>query len=217
MKTIAYVLIAVLLVYCSKPITAQESDRRSRVILDELSERAKSYETLKIDFVYIMENRIENIKETINGTIYMKGDKYALQFGEQLIVCDGITVWTYLESVNEVQIGTFEKDSDESITINNIFTLYKTGHRSRYIRVGQYNGKDVHVIELVPTDQRGYHKVRLNIDLVSNDLVSAVVFDRNQNTFTYEIKSFSPNISIPPERFTFNVSDYPGIEIIDLR
>lgn len=195
----------------------QGSDRRSAYILDRVSSQTKAYETLKIDFVYSMENRIDNISETINGTIYMKGDKYALMFGEQKIICDGETVWTYLKSVNEVQIGNFEKEDEESLTISNIFNLYETGHRSKYIRVGRYNNTDVHVIELVPTEQRGYHKVRLNINVENKALVSAVVFDRNQNTFTYEIVNQTGNISLPEDKFTFNTAKYPDIEIIDLR
>ncbi|OQA00419.1 MAG: hypothetical protein BWY70_00707 [Bacteroidetes bacterium ADurb.Bin408] len=73
------------------------------------------------------------------------------------------------------------------------------------------------MVELVPKETKQYYKVRLNIEKTTNMLVSAVVFDRNNTTFTYTISKNQPNISIADEKFTFNAASYPKVEIIDLR
>jgi len=195
---------------------AQTTDSKSKAILDSLAAKVKSYPSLKIDFSYKMENKQEKINENINGTIYMKKDKYRLEFSNQLVICDGKSTWTYLKDANEVQISAVE-ESEDNITPQNIFTIYEKGHRNKYIREGEEKGKKVHVIELVPVKQKQYYKVRLNIDKATNQLVSAVVFDRNSTTFTYELTKIQTDQPIADDKFIFNKAAYPKVEVIDLR
>lgn len=202
--------------FLAASICAQDADNKSKEILSNLANKIKSYNTLRVDFTYKMENKQEKINESINGILYLKKEKYRLELDQQIVICDGKTVWTYLKDANEVQINNVTESEDE-ITPQNIFTIYEKGHRSKHIREGQENGKKVHVVELVPKETKQYYKVRLNIEKTTNMLVSAVVFDRNNTTFTYTISKNQPNISIADEKFTFNAASYPKVEIIDLR
>jgi len=208
-------LLTLIFAFIISSLAAQETDK-AKTILNDLSAKIKAYNSLKIDFVYKMQNKQEKIDQTINGTLYLKKEKYRLEFSEQIVICDGKTTWTYLKDANEVQINTVE-ESDDAITPQNIFSLSEKGHRSKLIREGEEKGKKVNVIELIPTEQKQYYKVRLNIDKTTNELVSAVVFDRNGTTFTYELTKMQPNITIAEDKFTFNAAKYPKVEINDLR
>jgi len=197
-------------------LIAQETDKKSKTILDDLAAKFKSYNTLKVDFSYTMKNKQENIDETIKGILYIKKEKYRLELPEQIIICDGKSVWTILKEVNEIHISTVE-ESEDVITPQNIYSIYEKGHRSKHIREGEEKGKKVHVIELVPNESKEYHKVRLNIEKETNMLVSAVIFDRNGTTFTYDLVKTQPNVTIADDKFAFNASTYSKFEIIDLR
>ncbi|MDD3876122.1 MAG: outer membrane lipoprotein carrier protein LolA [Bacteroidales bacterium] len=211
-------LIISLVVIAASVTLAQEIDRKSKAILDDLSSKIKAYNTYSIEFSYKMENKVDNIEETYTGTILMKKEKYRIEFAEQIIICDGETVWTYLSDANEVQISNAEATGEGlSVSPHNIFSLYEEGHRSKYIREGTFNNTTVHVIELIPLESQVYHKVRLNIEKETNKLLSVVVFDREQTTFTYELIRQQPNLVIPDNKFNFRTENYPGIEIIDLR
>jgi len=214
MKKLFFILLCTL--FSAASISAQDADNKSKKILSNLANKIKSYNTLRVDFTYKMENKQEKINESINGILYLKKEKYRLELDQQIVICDGKTVWTYLKDANEVQINNVTESEDE-ITPQNIFTIYEKGHRSKHIREGQENGKKVNVVELVPKETKQYYKVRLNIEKTTNMLVSAVVFDRNNTTFTYTISKNQPNISIADEKFTFNAASYPKVEIIDLR
>lgn len=214
MKKLFFILLCTL--FSAASISAQDADNKSKEILSNLANKIKSYNTLRVDFTYKMENKQEKINESINGILYLKKEKYRLELDQQIVICDGKTVWTYLKDANEVQINNVTESEDE-ITPQNIFTIYEKGHRSKHIREGQENGKKVNVVELVPKETKQYYKVRLNIEKTTNMLVSAVVFDRNNTTFTYTISKNQPNISIADEKFTFNAASYPKVEIIDLR
>ncbi len=209
-------LITLTLIISFTCLKAQEVDNKSKIILDDLAAKVKSYNTLKIDFSYSMKNKQEKIDETIKGTLYLKKEKYRLELPEQIIICDGKSVWTIMKDVSEIHISAVE-ESDDVITPQNIFTMYEKGHRSKHIREGEEKGKKVHVIELVPTESKEYHKVRLNIEKETNMLVSAVIFDRNGTTFTYDLVKTQPNITIADDKFTFNAAAYSKFEIIDLR
>lgn len=208
-------IIIILLVF-SVCASAQNHDDKSKKILSDLSSKIKGYESLKMEFTYKMENKKDNIDESLKGTVIIKKDKYSIDFSEQLILCDGHTVWTYLKDANEVQISLYE-ESDETITPQNVFTIYEKGHRSKYIREGTENGKRMHVIELVPIESKQYYKVRININIATGMLYSSVVFDRSGSTFTYTLDKISTNIPIDEDYFSFNKSNYPKVEVIDLR
>ena len=56
--------------------------------------------------------------------MYIKGDKYRLEFAGQDVISDGKTRWTYVKDANEIQIDNQRKD-ENAITPTNIFTLYE--------------------------------------------------------------------------------------------
>jgi len=211
-------ILTALLVISLYTIMAQNIDRKSKAILDDLSAKTKAYNTLSIEFTYRMENKADGIDETVRGTILMKRDKYRIEFGEQTIICNGTTIWTYLSEANEVHISSAEEEGEGlSVSPHNIFTLYEEGHHSKYIRESTLNNTRIHVIELIPEEQQFYHKVRLNIEKETNKLLSVVIYDREQTTFTYELTRQQPNLTIPDNRFSFRPENFQGIEIIDLR
>ena len=72
------------------------------------------------------------VKEVQKGTLYIKGDKYRLEFAGQDVISDGKTRWTYVKDANEIQIDNQRKD-ENAITPTNIFTLYEKGWNSKYI------------------------------------------------------------------------------------
>lgn len=214
MKTRIILLASLIIIFSA--LRAQDNDKKSKDVLDKLSTKFKAYTSLKLEFTYSMKNKTEGIDETVKGILYLKKEKYRIELPEQIIICDGKTVWTVLKDVQEVHISPFE-ESDDVITPQNIFTIYEKGHKSKHIREGEDKGKKVHVVELVPKTSKEYTKVRLNIEISSGNLVSAVVFDRNGNTFTYELTKTQPDIAIDDDLFTFNKAAFAKFEVIDLR
>lgn len=211
-------ILSALLIICMGCTIAQNIDRKSKAILDDLSAKTKAYNTLSIEFTYRMENKTENVDETINGNILMKRDKYRIEFGGQIIICNGSTIWTYLSDANEVHISNAAEEDDAfSISPHNIFSLYEEGHHCKYIRESALNNTRAHIIELIPVESQFYHKVRLTIEKETNKLLSVVIFDREQTTFTYELTRQQPNLIIPDNRFSFRPESFPNIEVIDLR
>ena len=137
--------------------------------------------------------------------------------GTQEILSDGKVVWTYLKDANEVQINEPKSDPG-AITPQNIFTIYEKGFKSKYIGEKTVGGKVLQIIELVPEDaKRNFIKIQLTINKSEKYIAQAIVYEKSGTNYTYSIDSFNSNTEVNDTIFTFNKSNYPNVDVIDLR
>jgi outer membrane lipoprotein-sorting protein len=164
-----------------------------------------------------MENTTKKINEVKTGNIIVKGDKYRLEITGQTVICDGKTVWTYIKDANEVNIDNMKTD-DDAINPTKLLNMYEKNFTYKLIKEATVNGKYVQIIDLKPIKGKKYYKVRLTIDKALLQIVSSVVFDKNQTTtYTYLVTKFTPNFPVTDAGFTFNKASYPGVEVNDMR
>ena len=147
----------------------------------------------------------------------MKGTKYRVALGDQEIICDNKTIWTYVKAANEVQVSTYNP-SEQTISPTKLFTsFYDKEYKYRYIGTKTFGGKSVDMIELVPVSKaKQFSKVELAVDK-SSTIVGGNVFEKNGNQYRYEVSGFTPNASVNDALFTFDTKKYPGVEVVDLR
>ena len=200
----------------TSPVFAQY-DAKAKEILDAMSSKYQQMGAFKSNFTYTMENPTEAINEDFNGEIFVKGEKFRLKMGGQEIINDGETVWTYLEDVNEVNIDSYNPDEGD-ISPSEIFNAYKRGFKYQYVTEETIDGHAYHVIDLAPenTDNQ-FHKIRLHIDKSDNTLKMWKIFSKDGTNYTYKISNFNSEEQIANSLFTFDTSQYKGVEIIDLR
>lgn len=215
MKNIILVTLSFLLIIVSA--NAQQKDEKAQQILNGVSAKYKSYKSVQADFTIQIEGGSNSTKDQQAGTLYLKGNKYKLTINNQEIISNNITVWTYLKDANEVQINSYEAD-DNTISPSDIFTIYEKNFLYAFVEEKAIGRKTFQIIDLTPIDKtKPYFKVRLSIDKAAKAIQSAIVFDKNSNRYTYEIKKFVPNPDIAETFFSFDTKKYPGIEVVDLR
>ena len=211
--------IAAFLVLSSGISVMAQSEVKAKEILAEVSKKYRSYDVIKTEFSYTLENPEAKIKETQAGTLFVKSklNKYKVILKGQELISDGKSQWTYLKADKEVQVSEVDNSAD-ALNPAKLFTIYEKGFKSLYTNDTKVNGKMVHNIDLSPTDtKRSFFKVKLQIDKLSKQIVNAVIFDKNGNRYTYSIKTFTPNIKVPESTFAFDAKLYPGVELVDLR
>jgi len=103
-----------------------QQDPKAKSVLDALSNKTKSYSSIRAQFTIGLENSRDNVKEEFSGSIVMKGDKYKLSAMGTETFFDGKTIWTYLPEVKEVYISSPE-ENDYSILgdPSRLFTIYQ--------------------------------------------------------------------------------------------
>lgn len=196
-----------------------QQDPKAKTILDALSNKTKSYTTIKAQFAIALENMKENVKEEFSGSIMMKGEKYRLSAMGSETYFDGKTIWTYLEEVGEVYIS--DPIEDENSILSNpskLFTIYQNDFKYRYIADVNQGGKQLAEIDLYPIDlKQQFSRIKLFIDKSKLQIDSAMVFGKDGNTYIFTVKTFQTNVVVKDSDFIFNPDAHKGIEIIDMR
>ncbi len=217
MKRTGFLAIALLLI--SGAVMAQQ-DAKAKEILDKLSQTTRSYKTIQIDFSFILENKAANVKETNEGWVALKGKSYRLHMpalGTE-IFCDGTTVWSYLTDANEVNVTDNDPSEEGSLNPANIFTIYEKGFKYSFVNEEAVNGKTAQVIDLFPTDKgKEFNKVRLYVDKAKSQILKAVTFNKDGNTYTLNMKTMKTDQILAEDYFKFNKAKYAGVEINDMR
>ena len=168
---------------------------------------------MKLEFSYSMINKSQKINEVFKGSLLAKGDKYKLNMSGQQIFCDGKTAWTYQKDANEVQINEVTGDND-SFTPTKFMTSYNNNYKSKLVS----EKGNLEIIEMSPIKgPKRNQKVILTLDNDSKQVKSMQVFDKNGGVFTYNIESFVTNQPINDTEFVFKASNYPKVEVIDMR
>lgn len=195
---------------------ADKGDKKSNAILEQLTAKTEAYKTIRVDFTYKMENLEAGINENSRGILLVMGNRYKLDISGQMVFCNGETIWTYIEDASEVQINSLE-DAEESISPNKLLSSYNKDYRSKFIKEDFLYETTVNIIDLTPIEGKSYSRVRLVIDKSKDQLLEITIFDKNGSTYSYVINKFEPNIEASEDDFTFKVSDFQGVDVIDMR
>ncbi|HMG07801.1 MAG TPA: outer membrane lipoprotein carrier protein LolA [Mucilaginibacter sp.] len=205
-----------------------QKDTQAKAILNQVSQKYKSYDAIKTDFTFTLDNQQAGVKETQSGTLISKAKagKYkvtlytsaATKDVDKEIISDGKSQWTYLKKDKEVQVGDAPKGGDGINNPAQIFTIYEHGYKYLYTGDQKIAGKVYQAIELTPDNaKQNIFKVRLLIDKVKKQIYSAILFDKNGNKYNYTVSSFTPNAQVADNVFAWDAKAHPGVELVDLR
>lgn len=195
-----------------------QSDPKAKAVLDNVSKKFKSLKSVIANFILKVEGANNSVSDSKKGAVYLKGPKYKVIMGDQEIISDNKTSWTYAKDVNEVTINNVDQ-SGTNMTPAKIFTnFYDKDFLYRLNGETTEKGKVLQNIELTPTDKsKTFFKVLVDVDKKNQTLARMRVFEKNGNKYTYEISSFQPNGAVTDDMFTFDAKKYPGVEVVDLR
>jgi len=204
-----------------------QKDAQAKKILNAVSLKYKSYDAVKADFTFKVEDQLAGIKDTETGTLISrpKANKFKMIIYDpgsktevaQEITSDGKSQWTYQKKTKETELNDVDH-SEGNLNPAQLFTVYEHGYKYLYTGDEKVNGKLCQIIDLTPDDdKKPFFKVRLSIDKVKKQIYSALIFDKSGSRYTYTIQSFTPNVKVDESTFTYNKKDHPGVEVVDLR
>lgn len=194
------------------PCVIFAQDQKAKTILDQLSDKTKSYTSIEAKFTNTFSSTVTDINESQSGTLYLKDDAYRLEMEAQTIICDGETNWIYLPDDEEVNITEID-DEENELNPSKIFTIYENGYKYKFVRE---DGKNYH-IDLFPEESGPFTKVELFINKSKMQISSFTMIDKQGSHFKYVIDSFVTNKEMNNDFFVFKTSDYPNVDVIDLR
>ena len=190
-------------------------DELATDILAKLSEATKAYTSITIEFDHIFTNKNAGINKKNSGTLILKGEQFRIDMEKQLIVNNGTTHWIYLKEMNELTIMDYDSEDEDALSPNKLFTVYNENYKNAYVQAKSINGERMHIIDLFPKESGPIMKIRLTINALKNQISILALYDKTGGVYTYNIKNFKSNLDVVP--FNFDATNYPEVEIIDLR
>lgn len=210
--------LAIALLISSTIAMAQKNDPAAKQVLDGVSAKFKTFNSVQAGFAYKVEDAKGKTMSTQKGNVWMKGNKYKVNFGEQEIFSDGKTVWNYDKNSNEVTINTVDP-SGGALTPQKLFTNFYDKD-FLYLLNGEkkVGAKTIQEIEMTPTDKsKPFYKVYLQVDKSAKTIYSTKVLENGGNRYTYTVSNMKTNAALADNQFVFDKTKYPGVEVVDLR
>jgi outer membrane lipoprotein carrier protein len=194
-------------------------DPKADNLIKRSRKKLRSLESFTVQFSYQVENKADTTQKRISksGTLRYRPrqNKFAVDMGDLLIVCDGQTMWQYLKKENEVTITPYSPK--EGFSLDRIFRIYDQDMKVRLDKSETYKGQTIHKISLFPiSDTTDYFRVEVWIS-EATELPQRIKFSHRDGTVVdYELKNFQV-VSLPDSEFVFDTRKYPGISVVDLR
>jgi outer membrane lipoprotein-sorting protein len=187
-----------------------QNDPKAEDLLQKVSETINSYDTIGIDFSYLLENRNEDIRQKINGQLLLKDNSYRLDFMEIIQICDGLKTYTIVPENEEVSVNPVSDDDTTTITPNKLLSFYKKGYVLQWDILQSVMGKKIQFIKLIPIDTNSeISYLLLGIDRATYHIHKLIEIGKNKTQTVLTVNQFRINPNIPSSQFEFNRSDYP--------
>jgi len=190
-----------------------QSDAKSQEILKKVTKLYQGYKTINATFT-ITTTAVNKKPVVSKGTVWIKGNKFKLNYANQEIFCNGVTIWTYSPDDQEVTMEDYKK-RDNSITPNEIFTVYQKGYKSKYEGPTTEGGKVHDVVRLVPKKKANYAYLKLEIDN-SYKINKVVQHYKNGTEVTIEMNKLTPNTAIKDDFFQWVEAGHSDVTVVDL-
>lgn len=194
-------------------IQAQDAVK-AKSLLDEVSEKVKSYENIVIDFKYALNNPKENINQESKGNVTLKGNLYNLDFMGVTKIFDGKKVYTIVPEDEEISISKFDENDDNAVTPSKMLTFFNSGYKYTWDILQDVKGRKIQYIKLIPISSKDQRKeILLGIDVQTKNIYNLIETGKNGTRTTLTVNSFKTNQPISNNIFTFTESKYPNYYI----
>jgi len=195
-------------------LTANAQDKKAKELLDDVTEKIKSYKNIVIDFKYTLNNAKENINQESKGNVTLEGNKYVLNFMGVTKIYDGKKSYTINPEDEEVTISSVNDKDDKAITPAKMLTFFNSGYKYSMDISQNIKGRKIQYIKLIPNNAKDQRKeVLLGIDVQTKTIYNLIEVGKNGTKTTLTVNSFKTNQPLSKNQFTFVASKYPNYYI----
>ncbi len=198
--------------------TGKAQAQDAQAILDKAAQMYEQSNGIKANFAIHSVVPQQNISESFEGIIEMKGDKFKLETPDMITWYDGQTQWVYVMRNEEVNVSTPSGDELQLTNPAVLLRQYKKGFSVQYKGTSTTRqAKSAYDITLIPKKKSDIQQIDLQIEKMSNIPAAITITDKNKATVSIYISKWETGKNQADSFFSFNESDYPDAEIIDLR
>ena len=178
------------------------SAQKAEALLDKAAAAYEKSNGIQATFAANVRHEKTGVAESFEGTIRMKGNKFALVTPDIRTWYNGSTQWTYMVRSKEV----------------NLSRTYKKKFAASYIGASTAgNGRMADDVALTPRGRSDIARVEVQLERSTSLPARLTVTMKNGMRSVIRISRMQTGVNPPDKTFTFNRADYPGVTEIDLR
>lgn len=213
MKTFLLAVVACGAVLASAPAFAGDTPEE---ILGKVRKKYASIRDAELSFSQRTRFAVARIEHQSHGTLALKKEnRYRIEMEDQVIVTDGVTVWSYSIANKQVLVDAF-RQNERTLSPERILSGAPGEYAPSVIGHENIEGADMVILKLVPRGEKGLiASLRLWIDADTWLIRKAEVADVNGKETTYSVSDIRINTGIPDSRFILKIPE--GVEVVDLR
>jgi outer membrane lipoprotein-sorting protein len=187
--------------------SAQDA-QKAKALLDEVYNKVKSYNNIKVEFKYELNNTEADIHQETRGDVTLQDDKYLFNYLGSQQLYDGRKVYTVVPENEEVTIE--DKSEDENtITPSDMLTFYRDGHTYQWDILQNVQGRKIQYVKLTPIDSNSEIEfILLGIDAETKHIYKLIETGKNGTKTTITVNSFKTNQPLSKTLFTFDEDKY---------
>ncbi|MDA9029707.1 outer membrane lipoprotein carrier protein LolA [Flavobacteriaceae bacterium] len=188
---------------------AQSRSSEAQLLLDQVSAKVKGYNSMTLEFKYVLENTEEKIRQETRGDVTLQGDKYILNILGITRIYDGKLLITISPEDEEVTISSNNTTDENTITPSELLSFYEDGYTYDMDIIQNIKGREIQYIKLNPIDSDSEIKyVLLGIDSYTKHVYNLIEIGSNDTKTTLTINSFKTNQLLSNTFFYFDEKKY---------
>jgi len=191
-------------------------DDEAQDLVSRLQKKYDDMNDLSVDFVQTVHFAVTQSEQTFHGKLLMKkGNKYRVDLEQETIVTDGVSLWNFNKTTNQVFIDTYH-ESPKSFSPQRILSNLPGNYAATDLGKEKMGETEVSVVKLMPKSSSANVKwIKAWIDPDKLEMKKIELQDISENLWSYTVSDTRMNTNIADSRFHFDVPS--GVEVIDMR
>lgn len=197
--------------------TAQaQHTKKAKNLLDEVSEKVKSYDNMVIKFSYILQDETQRTTQKTKGNVALEGNKYKLNLMGTTRIFDGKKLYDIIPEDEEINISNYnpEKEQEDELSPSRMLSFYENGYTYQWDITQDADGRKIQYIKLIPEDKDSEVKeILLGIDAQTKHIYKLVQTLNDKSRVIINVLSFKTNQPLSENMFKFSQDKYQGYYI----
>jgi len=192
-----------------------QNDPEAGKWLDQASSTMSGYETISMDFDYVLDNQAEDVSQELTGSLLLKGEKYVVNLFGSTQIFDGSKTYTIIPENEEVNISDADVDPENTFTPSKFYTFYKSGYAYDMDELKNENGKKIQFVRLTPIDSDSeVASILVGIEVSTKHIYQVIEIGNNETRTTLTARNMRTDENIGDGAFTFDEKKYTDMNYL---
>ena len=187
--------------------------QKARQVLKNVSDTMYQKEHIYLKFDYVLQNKATSVHQKIYGEVYLKKNKYYIQFMQNTLINDGRKIYninTEDKEINVMNPAELTEQEDQMLLNPRAFLkIYKKKYEYQWYRKKDKRLKKYQYIQAVPQDKnQEIAYVLIGLDLRKKLVRHLISVYKNATQIDLYIKKIRTNEIFSAQRFVFDKQTY---------